>query len=114
LHIEVEHFHECREHGGKGSSGQRTEPLPQSLAVDCSELIQCDTPILAAEPAARTKRIIVPGGRHWRNNHCPKVMIELVRGYDYARPRFADLTSPGRIELYQVHLAATWDARRAG
>lgn len=94
------------------SSGERrradsTEPPGHTLAVDGTDLVENNVPRLALKPAGNTKWVRVSARGQRCNNVRADVSVQIVRGYNEARPCFPDLASPRRIELHENNIAAT-------
>ncbi len=100
------HFLQDRENGGQGSRGDSAEPSDEALVIDRAQLVECDEPCTAAEMTPHTPRISLSSRGHWRDDHRPQMLIELVGRHDHTRSGFADFTASGGIEFDQVHIAA--------
>jgi hypothetical protein len=62
-------------------------------------------PFAFLKPARDAKRIGMPTRCQWRNKKSLQMVIELIRRYNYARPRPSYFSSTSRIERYQIYLS---------
>ena len=88
--------------------GPRLQPPKaphKPMLVNCSDLIQGDEAGPALKPARRSPRVGLSAASHRGNDDRPKLLVQLVRRDDQARPRLPDLTASGGTQPDQMDFA---------
>jgi hypothetical protein len=91
---------------------KRSESFGEALDIHCPQLIKRNEPCAATEPAPWTPRVRASTGGHRCDDDSPEVVVQFVRGDDYAWPRLPNFTTERGIESNEEDVAATHGVAR--
>ena len=107
-----EHFLQDGEDGCECAGRYTSEPFHQPLTVDRAKLIDSHVSGPLSKAASHTPGVGLSPGRHRRDDHCPEMLIQLIRRDDQAGSCFSDFAATGRIEFNQIDVATgRWRVR---
>lgn len=107
---ELKHLGQNGEYRAQVAGTEHAEPLAEPLPINGAHLIERNTPVLAAEPTDGPERVCVPASRHWRDDHCLQMVIQLVGRDNETGTSFANLAAASGIEFDEHDLTAAWHA----
>ena len=96
---ELKHLGQNGEYRAQVAGTEHAEPLAEPLPINGAHLIERNTPVLAAEPTDGPERVCVPASRHWRDDHCLQMVIQLVGRDNETGTSFANLAAASGIEF---------------